>query len=157
MDKDLLRIRKVVEKEFAVFQQRFSDSLVADSKLIQDVFTFIKNKKGNKLSYVGFFPQIMRRNKRKQLAVGSGVGDAAYRQLLHDDVVDETLNGVDTNRLMLCLQYNGIGWRFVADEIDTACVVMRFQIIGNFCEFGKTHCRRRTVAIGKKFLFAFGS
>ena len=54
MDKDLLRIRKVVEKEFAVFQQRFSDSLVADSKLIQDVVTFIKNiKREANSSYVG--------------------------------------------------------------------------------------------------------
>ncbi|HPH72402.1 MAG: Octaprenyl-diphosphate synthase [Bacteroidetes bacterium ADurb.Bin057] len=93
MDKDLLRIRKVVEKEFAVFQQRFSDSLVADSKLIQDVFTFIKNKKGKQI--------------RPMLVLLSGklcgeINENSWRSavalemlhtasLLHDDVVDETL------------------------------------------------------------------
>ena len=93
MDKDLLRIRKVVEKEFAVFQQRFSDSLVADSKLIQDVVTFIKNKKGKQI--------------RPMLVLLSGklcgeINENSWRSavalemlhtasLLHDDVVDETL------------------------------------------------------------------
>jgi len=94
MDKDLLLIRQVVEKEFVIFQHYFSAAFAkAENKLVQDVFCFVKNKKGKQIRpiLVLLAGKLCGAVNEKTWQSAVAVEMLHTASLLHDDVVDETL------------------------------------------------------------------